>query len=64
MQRITVTPAGGLEALSAVIDHGGAENNFIAPIAVHVANGEIMVALPAVSYISGLAIIGVKCPEP
>src|SRR5262245_25280242 len=52
MQRVAVAEAGRVKPLAVVVDHARAVNDLVPAVAVHVADAEVVIALPRVALIS------------
>ena len=61
MHCVAVAQAVGVEAAAVVVDAAGAVNDFIAAVAVHVGNAQVVVALTFEGLVFGLA-EGVEVP--
>src|SRR5215475_16209634 len=52
MHRVAVPEAGRVKPLAVVVDHARAVDDLVPAVAVHVADAEVVIALPRVAHIS------------
>jgi hypothetical protein len=62
MQRVAVTPAGGVEAGAVVVDDRGAVDDLVAAVVVHVGDAQLVVTLAPVLFVARGAVIGIEDP--
>jgi hypothetical protein len=63
VQRVAVAEARRIEPLPVVVDDGGAVDDLVAAVRVHVADGEVVVALPAERLVARRAVFAVERPD-